>query len=299
MLEKWGKNRESQFANITRAKIRLLEALAYHFSCEDREVIDKEDLYDWMEDYLDSQAPSNIKDAGTEALIDELSEEDGILQKLNQSDDQYLFLHRTFQEYLTACYLKRAKDGIDLAKEHFWDYDWHETISLMAGLMEDPLPLLKAITDEKDDIFQTQLLLAGRCVAECKKDSYPLITEIIERIYQFWETYPDAEFIQSVVVAIGKTHSQAIERLRKIFDLDNTIETHRIVEVLEKIGNEKAADILTLGVKSKNHEKRDYSGVCAGEGQIRWLKPLLSNGFSVLTRPNTAICSSGARRTSL
>ncbi|MFN5515282.1 MAG: hypothetical protein ACK5CA_11170 [Cyanobacteriota bacterium] len=32
-----------------------------------------------------------------------------------------------------------------------------------------------------------------------------------------------------------------------------------------------------------------YSGVCAGEGQIRWLKPLLSKGFSVLTRLNTAI----------
>jgi hypothetical protein len=32
-----------------------------------------------------------------------------------------------------------------------------------------------------------------------------------------------------------------------------------------------------------------YSGVCAGEGQIRRLKPLLSKGFSVLTRLNTAI----------
>jgi hypothetical protein len=34
---------------------------------------------------------------------------------------------------------------------------------------------------------------------------------------------------------------------------------------------------------------KKYSGVCAGEGQIRWLKPLLSKGFSVLTRLNTAI----------
>jgi hypothetical protein len=38
-----------------------------------------------------------------------------------------------------------------------------------------------------------------------------------------------------------------------------------------------------------NYSDPDYSGVCAGEGQIRRLKPLLSKGFSVLTRLNTAI----------
>ena len=41
-------------------------------------------------------------------LIKELSEEDGIIQKLSlEGDDKYLFLHQTFQEYLTACYLNR------------------------------------------------------------------------------------------------------------------------------------------------------------------------------------------------
>lgn len=74
------------------------------------------------------------------------------VHKLNPDDDHYLFLHRTFQEYLTACYLARAEDGIERAKEHCWEYDWHETISLMAGLMKEPLPLLQAIKDEKSGI---------------------------------------------------------------------------------------------------------------------------------------------------
>ena len=86
MLEKWSQTRQSRFPGKARAKTRLLEALAYHFSCEDRQVFDLDDLYDWMEDYLDQDAPRDLKDAGTEALIAEFSEEDGILQKLKPGE---------------------------------------------------------------------------------------------------------------------------------------------------------------------------------------------------------------------
>jgi hypothetical protein len=116
---------------------------------------------------------------------------------------------------LTASYLNRARDSIALAREHFWEYEWHETLSLLAGLMGNPVPLLQAIADEKDDIFSTLLLLAGRCIAECEANSHPLIAEIIDRIYKFWQSYPNAGFIKSIVVAIGQANSQMFQRLRQ------------------------------------------------------------------------------------
>jgi HEAT repeat protein len=224
MLSKWGQNRKPQSEGKIRAKVRLLEELAYHFSCEGKEIFSSDELYDWIEEYLQGEkVPTVFREADTAELMTELSEEDGIIQKLAREGDRYLFLHRTFQEYLTACYLKRARDSIALAKEHFWEYEWHETLSLLAGLMENSVPLLQAITDEKDDIFSTLLLLAGRCVAECEEISHPLIAEIIDRIYNFWQSYPNAGFIKSIVVAIGQGSSQMLERLQKGLKDENII----------------------------------------------------------------------------
>ncbi|MFW9265327.1 NACHT domain-containing protein [Nostoc sp. CALU 546] len=222
ILEKQNR-RYSQQKFSKEAKMQLLEELAYHFTCAEQDTFEADDLNQWIEEYLHGdQVHSEFKGATTHELITVLSEEDGILRKLYEDGNQYLFLHYTFQEYLTAKYLvrqakDRAKDGIELAKAHFWEYDWHETLSLMAGLMKDPLPLLEKITKEKDDIFRTHLLLAGRCIAECRESFLKtgLVTKTIEQIYEFWEVYPEADFIQSIIEAIAQVCSKTAEKLRQ------------------------------------------------------------------------------------
>jgi len=236
MLGKWSQNRRDQSEGRIRAKLRLLEDIAYYYSCEGQEAFEFDDLYDRIEEYLQGErVPTVFRDVDTDELITELSEQDGILQKLYAESDEYLFLHRTFQEYLTACYLERLKNGIELVKEHFWDYGWHETISLMAGLMKKPISLLQAITSENDDIFQTLLLLAGCCVVECNETSHPLIEEIIDRIFEFWMAYPDAEFIQSVVVAVGQTHLRMTKKLQDALRYKGYIR-RQAAEVLVQLG---------------------------------------------------------------
>jgi predicted NACHT family NTPase len=184
MLGKWSKNRNPELNDAwIDAKTELLEELAYQFSCDGKEIFTLRELRKTIDEYLRSgNASTDFDNLSASHLISELSEQDGILQKLHKDSDQYLFLHRTFQEYLTACYLNQSSDGIALAKAHFWEYEWHETLSLLAGLMENPVPLLQSITAEKDDIFSTLLLLAGRCIAECEENSHPLVAEIIDRI---------------------------------------------------------------------------------------------------------------------
>ena len=265
MLGKWSQNRQSQSEGRMVAKTRFLSELAYHFTCQGQEIFSRDQLYDRIEEYLQGErVPTSFKDADTGDLIVELSEQDGILQKLHEDGDQYLFLHRTFQEYLTACYLHRAKDGIDRAKAHFWEYEWHETLSLMAGLMKNPIPLLEAIRKEKDDIFQTQLLLAGRCIAECKDISHLLIGEIIDSIYQFWCRYLNTEFIKSVVVTLGQTNIQMIEKLRQALKHEDEYVRRNAAVALGNIGNSQALEALIAALKDENEYVRLYAAEALG-----------------------------------
>lgn len=106
---------------------------------------------------------------------------------------------------------------------HFWEFDWHETLSLLAGLLSDPLPLLRAIMGQKDDIFRHQLLLAGKCVAECKESKDELIGEVIDKVYELWNSAVCYSFFsrlyKPLVVLLGKTHSQMRNNLQR--DCDN------------------------------------------------------------------------------
>jgi HEAT repeat protein len=152
--------------------------------------------------------------------------------------------------------LNRAKDGIDRAKAHFWEYEWHETLSLMAGLMNNPVPLLEAITAEKDDIFSTKLLLAGRCIAESKDISHPLIGEIIERIYEFWCRHWETGFIEPTLVALAQVNPQLMEKIQiTLLNRENDIVfRQKAAFVLGATGKPQAVKMLVSALKDENRD---------------------------------------------
>ena len=248
MLSKWSRSSKRQAGAKLQAKTRLLEYLAYQFTCDGIEIFSADQLYIKLSEYLeDSSIPLMFRKFETDDPIDELSTEDGILQQL--SEKSYLFLHRTFQEYFTACYLMRAgARGIQLAKAHLWNYEWHETISLMAGLMEEPISLIQEILHEKDDIFYTQLLLAGRCLTECTDSVKPMMMKIVEetisKIHQFWCYHPCADFIESIVVTIGKTDLDQSRNLQNFLQDQNNEIRASAAETLGKIGTPEAVSAL-------------------------------------------------------
>jgi hypothetical protein len=196
---------------------------------------------------------------------------------MHEDGKQYLFLHRTFQEYLTACYLNQVSDGIALAKAHFLEYEWHETLSLVAGLMQNPVPLIQAIAAEKDDIFKTLLLLAGRCIKECKESSHPLITKIIYKIYRFWRKYPYADFIQSVVVAIAQINLQMFQKVQESLNDSSTSVRTQAAFVLGEIGNPKAVPVLSSTLNDSDSGVRSRAAFALGKIGNSQAVPALSN----------------------
>jgi hypothetical protein len=88
-------------------------------------------------------------------------------------ETQFSFLHRTFLEYLTACALEQqAKQKGWSATAEFvdkkaWLPEWQEVVILLAGQLEDPIPLLELLSNPGcDDLFRHRLCLAARFLPE-------------------------------------------------------------------------------------------------------------------------------------
>jgi HEAT repeat protein len=267
MLRDWVENRKLVSLSGAKriAKIRLLEMVAYELSCREEEIFifKEEDFFNVLERYLRHEEVSTIfRELNSDELMIQLCEEDGIIQKFHEKGDQYLFLHRTFQEYFTACYLyqrikKNQEDGIALVKAHFWDHDWHETIILLAGMMSDASLLLEAILQEKDDIFATLLILASNCLAESKNIQDSLINQIVDKLYKVWQRDFSLEYINKTMVTLGKTFPVMRRRLENALkDSPWYVRDSKFnaAELLGKIGNPESISALSAALDDS--EKR-------------------------------------------
>nr|MDJ0904224.1 hypothetical protein [Xenococcus sp. MO_188.B8] len=268
MLSGWSKDnsRTSSVDGWVESKIELLEFIAYQFSCSNTEVLEIRELKKQIDLFKKDTISSDFKDKSSSDLIEELSNQDGILQKLSEESRKYLFLHRTFQEYFAAAYIsEKIKDnkeaGIALFKEHLWEFDWHETLTLVAGLLDDPNLLIKAIINQKDDIFLTLLLLAGRCIAECEENIKlnHLTTKVLNDIYQLWKLHWDRQYIINNIIAIAKTNSHIRQKL--ILDIEERTVSNRfeskIAEVIVKVSHPETVPLLTYILSDSGQEIYD------------------------------------------
>jgi HEAT repeat protein len=89
--------------------------------------------------WLGSLRPSDSLYGRTpEALIRRLLE-DGILIKANnEHDPDYLLLHRTLHEYLTACGLAQCPDWLEQALQNIYDPAWLQVLILLGGKLKTP-----------------------------------------------------------------------------------------------------------------------------------------------------------------
>ena len=106
--------------------------------------------------------------------------------------------------------------------------------------MKQPIRLIETILSTRDDIFNTQLLLAGCCLAECDVISDRQVDQAIDCIYQFWLKYPNFEFISSVVVAIAQTHVKLVQSLHMALQDRDPQVRKSAARTLGKMGSDQA-----------------------------------------------------------
>ncbi len=233
-----------------RAKLKLLEWLAFEMLLANQETCSEETLLDWIDRYQSEHVSSILAGPDAEALADVLVRHDGLLVEAEPS--WFRFIHLTFQEFLAASYCTR-RDQWEHEKfaEHIGDPRWEEVVRIASGLLPaDRVPelLRRALATDDVDIENAEtdrLFLAGRCMSDAPEVSGDLPLALTDRVVAeiFDSTNPDhvvddatvtlALLCRSHEMLMQRTFVKAIERLEGRTTFEDLM---RYVRLLDLIG---------------------------------------------------------------
>jgi HEAT repeat protein len=168
-------------------KRQLLEVIAWHFHRQGERYFPEREILEVIANFLPVAGLAAEKNS---RVLEEITAENGLLKE--QAHGWYGFLHLTLQEYFVAQYVTEYNKLEELLL-HRGDPWWEEVLLLYAGRTSDASPLLHQLLGQDDkrqssfreDLFYTNLVLAGRCLA-----GYPTIwqsslrEEVISRLFQ-------------------------------------------------------------------------------------------------------------------
>ncbi len=172
----------------------ILQPIAFHLHKNGL----REEKREKVIEYLENELPKiGIPKEKAGDLLNDIKDRCGILVETKLG--YFGFTHLTFQEFLTARYISdNSLENFLLTKKR--DKYWLEVTLLYCG-MKDTTNLLNKILEEKEDLFYTNLFLAGRCLAESLSASTEMRTRITKALYNiYWNT---KEFNLSRETALG------------------------------------------------------------------------------------------------
>jgi hypothetical protein len=156
----------------------LLEEVALFFHPRRLLCFPEDDLRGITASYLSAVG---LPAYGVPTVLERISAQYGLLRERREHPQMrgwYSFPHLTWQEYFAAAAISKsatiaaqaapvAPQGaqLELALEGLPDPWWEGTTLFLAEMLEDATPLLEGILNQEDDVFRSNLLLAGRCLA--------------------------------------------------------------------------------------------------------------------------------------
>jgi HEAT repeat protein len=227
-------------------KIQLLKALAWHYHRKGQRYFSEHDLLQVMLGILPN---TDIPVELTNDMVQELISEQDVLEKL--AVGWYRFTHLTLQEYFTAEYINDNQKDEELLRFRI-DPWWEEVLLLYLGITPDASSFMQQIYSEyggmREDIFSTNVLLAGRCLtAHPKLSDSSLQAQAIERLFELVMSAKYSMLRQEaikVVCGIGE-----VETNRKLVSLLSDKRLHAFIHrsvtgALGTLGESSIADDL-------------------------------------------------------
>ncbi|MCI0349728.1 MAG: hypothetical protein L0Z53_09910, partial [Acidobacteriales bacterium] len=189
------------------AMIELLQEVGYELFVEGYEQFSPSLLRAKIMQCLAQFKPEHeLYGSNAASLIAELKR-DGLLITVGEHRNApLLFLHRTFQEYLAASALAGRVQRVGwnsiegFMSKKAWLPEWREVVTLLAGKLNDPAPLLEMLSNPEptrtnphgDDLLRHRLALAALCLPEARAGIEPKMSNLVDRITSdvfsiYWE----------------------------------------------------------------------------------------------------------------
>jgi len=249
LLEKWetprGRKRVSRIT--TEHQCDLLEEVALHFHLRRLLCFPEDDLSGIIASYLSAVG---LPTDWVPTALERINAQYGLLRA--QAPRWYSFPHLTWQEYFAAAAIsKRGQLGLML--EGIPDPWWEGTALFLAEMLEDATPLLEGILNQEDDVFRSNLLLAGRCLARKPRIKRVGLREsIIEGLQELVEGEVHLPLRQRAIGVLAEIGDPAIAAyfqslVTVLEDAINRTVHRRVITALASLGDESTvADLVAL-----------------------------------------------------
>jgi len=265
LLTKWDTSRDIRRLREFKPerKQQLLEVIAWHFHLQGKRYFPESALLTIIADFLPAIGLLPEQNA---RILEEIATKNGLLKE--QAQGWYGFLHLTLQEYFVAQYATDHQE-LNTLVQHRSNPWWEEVILLYAGRVADASPLLERLLGQgndtalREDIFWTNLILAGHCLATRPTILHTsLRNDIVTRLFQALLQSPyylAQKRLAEVLAEIGGTETNThLLRLLADEQRDSSVRW-RIAEALGTLGERSVVpDLLRLLAD----EQRDSS--------VRW-----------------------------
>ncbi len=239
-------------------KKNLLKEIAWHFHLLGQRYFPSNELLSVIADSLPTM---NIESGRSSQILSAIAIENGLLKE--HAKEWYGFLHLTMQEFFVAQYI-HDQDMINVLVKHC-DEPWWEEVLFLCAAYKDASSLLKNLQERgkksglQKDIFHTNLILAGRCIAtHAMVRDTELRETIVSDLFDVLTSTSYSLTRQQVVEILAETGGTNVnERLLTLLS-DRSI--HRDIQIaitiaLGRVGEQSVAPNLLWMLSEQNLDK--------------------------------------------
>ncbi len=266
---------------------RLMERLAYwihtqgsNAATEGGTLIAKTELQQQLSLYIAEETDIKPHKAVAEAkrFINLIRDRVGLFNE--QGQDYYAFVHKTFQEYLTAQDIKYRQlvEGSEVVFTHIHNHlhnpHWEEVLLVLISQQPRQLvtPILQKILQQDTPYEQwlhRNLFFAGECLAEDLPVAAGLVEEILQRLVELEVAEEDKvgrKIKQQVLKTFCSLYDTKFESQALALLKGENIEEWRLQKYKVALGEKEVVIVELLNVlRHKDSKVRSYAAFALGE----------------------------------